>query len=128
MRINITNKDKNKASIYILKNYYFKDADNNSKRTTKIYKNLGKIKDLILDKDLTYDEIIVWARQEAKRLTEADKKENEDVIIRLHPNMRIDKDITRSFHFSLFIVLTSTFLRSCLLMVLVYSLLQYFVQ
>ena len=92
MRVNI-NKTKNHEFLYIIKDIY-----NNKSRTTKIFKKLGKIEDLCIEKNMSRDEVIAWAKDYAKELTEKDNDENLDNIIPLTPTRIIDKDVQRTFN------------------------------
>lgn len=92
MRINIS-KSKNHEFIYIIKDIY-----TNGSRTTKIHQKLGKIEDLCLEKSMSREEVIAWARDYAKQLTIKEKDMNHDVIIPLVPTRIIDKDIDRRFN------------------------------
>lgn len=92
MRVNI-NKSKNYEYIYIIKDIY-----NNKSRTSKVYEKLGKIEDLCFEKNMSRDEVIAWAKEYAKELTEKDNDENLDNIIPLTPTRIIDKDVQRTFN------------------------------
>lgn len=92
MRVNIS-KSKNHEFIYIIKDIY-----TNGSRTTKIHQKLGKIEDLCLEKSMSREEVIAWARDYAKQLTIKEKDMNHDVIIPFVPTRIIDKDINRRFN------------------------------
>lgn len=92
MRISIS-KSKNCEFIYVTKDIY-----NNGKRTTKIFEKLGKVEDLCKQKDMSRDELISWARNYAKQLTDKDNDENIDVSIPFIPTRIIDKDVIRKFN------------------------------
>lgn len=92
MRINIS-KTKNHEFVYVIKDIY-----NNKSRTTKIFKKLGKIDDLCREKNMSRDEVISWARDYAKELTQMENDENMDTIIPFSPSRIIDRDIDRKFN------------------------------
>ena len=105
MRISVRPSSKNVESIYIIKDLYLRDirGKKSSKnpsgkdRTTVTVKNLGKIPDLMTQMNLSRDEVILWARNEAKRLTEEEKKNNEKISVDYFPNQLIDRDVERLF-------------------------------
>lgn len=92
MRINIS-KSKNHEFIYVTKDIY-----NNGKRTTKIFEKLGKIDELCKEKNMSRDELITWARDYAKKLTDEENNLNKDVSIPFVPTRIIDKDVIRKFN------------------------------
>ena len=92
MRINI-NKTKNYEYIYVTKDIY-----NNGKRTTKVYEKLGKIHELCKEKNMTREELISWAKQYAKNLTDRENDEQLDVSIPFVPTRIIDMNVQRSFN------------------------------
>lgn len=105
MRISIRPSSKNVDSIYIIKDLYLRDvrgkkssADHSGKaRTTVTVATLGKIPDLMASMNMSRDEVISWAKAEAKRMTDAEQKENEKISIDYFPNQLIDKDVERLF-------------------------------
>lgn len=70
MRIN-TVKSKNAEQIYIIKSY----RKNNGTTSTKIFKKLGKMHNLMTERNETREEVIVWAKEQAKFYTEQEKQE-----------------------------------------------------
>ena len=106
MRISIRPSSKNADSIYIIKDLYLRDVrgkksagkPSGKDRTTVTVANLGKIPDLMASMNMTRDEVIAWAKEEARRMTEKEKKDNERVSIDYFPNLRIEKDILRHFN------------------------------
>lgn len=92
MRINIS-KTKNHEFIYVIKDVY-----NSGSRTTKIHKKLGKIEDLCLEKNMSRDQVIAWAKDYAVHLTQNEKNENMDTIIPFTPTKIIDKDVQRKLN------------------------------
>ena len=104
MRISITNPGKPAESLYIIKDLYLRDvrgkksASNKSgkDRTTVTVEKLGKVSDLMEKMNLSHDEIIAWARQRAKSLTDEEKAANAKITIDYFPNQRIEKDVPSS--------------------------------
>lgn len=92
MRICI-NKSKNHEFVYIIRDLY-----NNGSRTTKRFKILGKVEDLCIEKNMSRDEVIAWARDYAKELTLKEKEENKDTIIPFSPDKIIESDTQRKFN------------------------------
>ena len=82
MRISIRNSAKNSETIYVIKDLYLRDvrgkksATNSSgkDRTTVTVAKLGIISDLMASMKMSRDEVIAWAREEAKRMTEEENK------------------------------------------------------
>lgn len=68
MRVSLQ-KSKNFHFLYIVKDFY-----SNGKRTTKIVEKLGTVTALMQEKNLSYDEVIAWAKDKAKTMTENEKK------------------------------------------------------
>lgn len=104
MRISITNPGKPAESLYIIKDLYLRDvrgkksASNKSgkDRTTVTVEKLGKVSDLMEKMNLSHDEVITWARQRAKSLTDEEKAANAKITIDYFPNQRIEKDVPSS--------------------------------
>lgn len=92
MRINIS-KSKNKEFVYIIQSFRVKD-----KTSSKIYKKLGTMDDLLPLHDYDRNKVIAWAKQQAQLATDVYNKENEVVNIPFHPNQLIDKDKQRAFN------------------------------
>lgn len=92
MRVSIS-KSKNHEFIYIIKDFYSKGS-----RTTKIYEKLGKVEDLCEQKNMSRDQLILWAKDYAKALTQKEHNDSLDKIIPLSPNKIIDLDLNRKFN------------------------------
>lgn len=92
MRVSIS-KSKNCEFVYIIKDFYSKGS-----RTTKIYEKLGKVNELCAQKNMTRDELLAWAKDYAKQLTEKEKDESLDKIIPLSPKKIIDMDSNRKLN------------------------------
>jgi len=105
MRISIRPSAKNVDSIYIIKDLYLRDvrgkkASSNpsgKERTTVTVKKLGRIPDLMAELDMSRDEVIAWAKEQARKMTEEEKKNNEKISVDYYPNQIIDKDVERLF-------------------------------
>ena len=78
MRLNIV-KSKNAEQLYIIKSYRQK----NGKNTSKIVAKLGNMDSLLPLHNNSRDEVILWAKQEAERLTDLEKEENDKILIEL---------------------------------------------
>ncbi len=72
------------------------DVTINNKRTTRIYENLGTL-DTIKERALDQDPL-EWVKQYVYELNEEIKKNNLPVIIKKHPNKRIEKDKQQVFN------------------------------
>lgn len=68
MRVSLQ-RSKNRQFVYIVKDFY-----SNGKRTTKIMEKLGTVADLMEEKNCSYDEVLSWAKEKAKTMTENEKK------------------------------------------------------
>ena len=84
MRLTIT-KSKNFEFLYIQKDLYLRDVrgkkanlnPSGKERTTVTVKKLGRIPDLMDEMHLSRDEVIAWAKEQARIMTEEEKKNNE---------------------------------------------------
>ena len=82
MRISIRPSSKNVDSIYIIKDLYLRDVrgkkaslnPSGKERTTVTVKKLGRIPDLMDEMHLSRDEVIAWAKEQARIMTEEEKK------------------------------------------------------
>lgn len=92
MRVNI-HRTKNHEFVYIIKDIY-----SDGHRTSKIHLKLGKLADLCLEKNMSRDQVISWAKDYAKRLTDAENKEKDDIIIKFAPSKLIDLNVQRKFN------------------------------
>ena len=93
MRINIS-KSKNAEQVYIIHSF----RDKNGKSTSKIFKKLGTMEDLLPLHDNDRNKVISWANEQARKTTEIYNKEKEVVNIPFYPNQKIKKDEQRSFN------------------------------
>ena len=94
MRVTTT-KSKNSESFYI--NYAY--IDKNGKSTSRIYKKLGTLRDLkeMLGTD-DRDEVMKWAREQARIATEQHKAESESIQVTLSPKNLISINEQCSFN------------------------------
>jgi transposase len=105
MRVAVLNVNSPSEAVYIQKDLYLGDVRGRKpaqgspgkKRTTKIVRKLGKMSDLMTELHMSRDEVIAWAKEEARRMTEEEKKENEKIVVTYDPTLRIDRDAERLF-------------------------------
>lgn len=93
MRVTST-KSKNSESFYI--NHSFKDK--NGKSTSKVFRKLGTLKDLMEELQTDRDGVLAWAKEQAKIETEKYKQETETISIPFSQTQLIDKDKQRCFN------------------------------
>jgi len=106
MRLSIRPSSKNSEALYIIKDFYLRDirsrkgiSDSSGKeRTTKTVKKLGRMDELMSSMNMTRDEVIAWGREQARIMTEEEKKKNDVVSVDYHPNVIIDKDVRNLFN------------------------------
>ena len=104
MRLTIT-KSKNFEFLYIQKDLYLRDVrgkksssnPSGKDRTTIRVAKLGRMDELMALKGMTRDEVIAWGKEEARRMTEEEKKNNEKISVDFYPNQLIEKDAERLF-------------------------------
>lgn len=104
MRLTIT-KSKNFEFLYIQKDLYLRDVrgrksssnPSGKDRTTIRVAKLGRMDELMASKGMTRDEVIAWGKEEARRMTEEEKKNSEKISVDYYPNLLIDKDCERLF-------------------------------
>ena len=92
MRVSLQ-KSKNFHFLYIVKDFY-----SNGKRTTKIVEKLGTVTALMQEKNLSYDEVIAWAKDKAKTMTENENKEENNIIVSFNAAQLLPLDEQRSFN------------------------------
>lgn len=92
MRINIS-KSKNAEQVYIIQSYR-----SHGKTSSKIYKKLGSMDQLLPLHDNDRQKVLVWAKEQARIATEQYNNEIENVSISFSPTQLLDKNITRSFN------------------------------
>lgn len=83
-----TSKSKNAESFYISKGY----VNNKGVCTSVIVRKLGTLKDLLLEHGPTRDDVLAWAREEAKKETKKYKEEqkSKSVQITFHADRAMD--------------------------------------
>lgn len=92
MRLSIQ-KSKNHEFLYIVKDFYSK-----GKRTTKIIDKLGTVSSLMLQLNLSHDEVISWARQKAKDLTLDETHESNKIILSFSSNSLLPFNDNRAYN------------------------------
>ncbi len=87
MRVTTT-KSKNSESFYITKSY-INDA---KKSTSQIIRKLGTLNDLLAEHGPTRDDVMAWAKEEARIETEKYKKEQQNRLVQItfHTNRQLD--------------------------------------
>ena len=94
MKVN-TSKSKNAESFYI-KQFYI---DANGKSTSRTIRKLGTLKELLVEHGPTRDDVMAWAKEQARIETEKFEleKENHCIPIIFHPNRKISHGERRKF-------------------------------
>ena len=95
MKVN-TSKSKNAESFYIKQSY----IDGNGKSTSRTIRKLGTLKDLLVEHGPTRDDVMAWAKEQARIETERyeQEKANHCIPVVFHPNRKIDHEERRKFH------------------------------
>ena len=93
MYIAINGIDNNK-SVYIMQSY----RKENGKTSSRVYRKLGRLDELLERFSGNHEQMMVWAKQEAAKDTEANNSKKADVFISLSQNAYIPKDEERSFN------------------------------
>ena len=93
MYVNITGSPNNK-DVYIYQSF----RKENGKTSSRIYKKLGKLNDLLAQFDHDMDKMMAWARNEAKIETELFNQKNGKVSVDFSQGARITKNEPRLFH------------------------------
>lgn len=94
MKVN-TSKSKNAESFYIKQSY----IDGNGKSTSRTIRKLGTLKELLVEHGPTRDDVMAWAREQARIETERyeQEKENHCIPVVFHPNRKIPHGERRKF-------------------------------
>ena len=94
MKVN-TSKSKNAESFYIKQSY----IDANGKSTSRTIRKLGTLKELLVEHGPTRDDVMAWAKEQARIETEKFEleKENHCIPITFHPNRKIPHGERRKF-------------------------------
>ena len=92
MYINITGSPNNK-DVYIYQSYRKEDG----KTSSKIYRKLGKLNDLLEQFSGDYEKMLAWAKEEARKETKEYNDRTKKVSISLSQLACIPKDQERCF-------------------------------
>ena len=94
MKVN-TSKSKNAESFYIKQSY----IDSNGKSTSRTIRKLGTLKELLVEHGPTRDDVMAWAKEQARIETEKfeQEKANNCIPITFHPNRKIAHGEKRKF-------------------------------
>ena len=94
MKVN-TSKSKNAESFYIKQSY----IDENGKSTSRTIRKLGTLKELLVEHGPTREDVMIWAREQARIETERyeQEKANHCLPVVFHPNRRIPHGELRKF-------------------------------
>ncbi len=94
MKVN-TSKSKNAESFYIKQSY----VDGNGKSTSRTIRKLGTLQELLVEHGPTRDDVMAWAKEQARIETEKyeQKKANHCIPIVFHPNRKIPHGEWRCF-------------------------------
>lgn len=95
MKVN-TSKSKNAESFYIKQSY----IDANGKSTSRTIRKLGTLEELLKEHGPTRDDVMAWAREQARIETEKyeQEKENHCLPVIFHPNRKIPYGERRMFN------------------------------
>ena len=93
MYVNITGSTNNK-DVYIYQSY----RKENGKTSSRIYRKLGKLNDLLEQFGGDEDAMMSWAREEAVKDTDAFNRQKEKISVELSPMMRIPLKEKRNFN------------------------------
>ena len=94
MKVSIS-KSKNAESFYIKQSY----IDGNGKSTSRTIRKLGTLKDLLAEHGPTREDVMKWAKEQARIETERYELEKEShcIPIVFHPNRKIPHGQRRNF-------------------------------
>ena len=92
MYVNITGSTNNK-DVYIYQSY----RKENGKTSSKIYRKLGKLNDLLEQFCGDYDKMMAWAKEEAKKDTKEYNDRTKRIAVSLSRTAHISKDQERCF-------------------------------
>jgi len=91
--MNLAIKKTNKGTYLYIQKSFRKDG----KHTSKNIESLGTVENIMSEKNMTYDEVLSWAKNKCDELTSNEKKEEKNIIVSLSPNKKIDLNIKRSY-------------------------------
>lgn len=92
MRVSVQ-KSKNYTFLYIIKDFY-----SNGKRTTKIVEKLGTIESLKDSLNKSEEDVLKWAKDKARKMTNDEKDKEKNIVVSLNANSLIPIDEERSFN------------------------------
>lgn len=92
MRVSVQ-KSKNYTFLYIVKDFY-----SNGKRTTKIVEKLGTIESLKDSLNKSEEDVLKWAKDKARKMTNDEKDKEKNIVVSLNANSLIPIDEERSFN------------------------------
>lgn len=94
MKVN-TSKSKNAESFYIKQSY----INSNGKSTSRTIRKLGTLKELLIEHGPTRDDVVLWAKEQARIETEKfeQEKANFCIPITFYPNRKISHGEKRKF-------------------------------
>lgn len=94
MKVN-TSKSKNAESFYIKQSY----INSNGKSTSRTIRKLGTLKELLIEHGPTRDDVVLWAKEQARIETEKfeQEKANFCIPITFYPNRKISHGENRKF-------------------------------
>ena len=84
----------NSKSLYIMRSF----RKNNGKTTSKVFKKLGRLDELLPSFDNDLDKLMAWAKQEAAMETEKQKNDSNVISVPFYPVSRIDKGMNPIFN------------------------------
>ena len=95
MRLSIT-KTKSAHRLYAIKSTYDPATQKNS---SKIVAKFGTAEELMEEKHMSYDEVILWVKEEIARMdTASDAEKEKSISIALNPEKRLEKGCRRFVH------------------------------
>ena len=92
MKVN-TSKSKNAESFYIKQSY----IDANGKSTSRTIRKLGTLKELLVEHGPTRDDVMAWAKEQARIETEKFELEKENHCIPRKRNMTVFMPYVQTF-------------------------------
>ena len=69
----------------------------NGKTTSKNVECLGDLNELMKSKNMSEEEVIAWGKERARQLTETEKEDSKQILVRFYQNQLIDKDVIRTY-------------------------------
>ena len=84
----------NSRSLYIMHSF----RKNNGKTSSRVFKKLGRLNDLLPSFDNDLDKLMAWAKQEAAKETKKLKSDSNVISVPFYPVSRIDKGVNPVFN------------------------------